>query len=193
MFQNMMVAISTNLTATSTLVMGTNPTANDTVTINGVTFRFVASPANPGDVDIGGSAAASRTNLINAVNGGTGAGTDYIEVSTVNRTRLEGLTLTQNGTTAANIDFESKRGYKRVSSSLTANNNDWDEVVIHNILMEKGAIHLVMQKEVSLKIQDVHKQLATRYMTWARYGIKTFEEGAERMFDLAILSQVAES
>jgi len=70
----------------------------------------------------------------------------------------------------------SKRGYKVVSTSMTAAANDWQAVVINNLVMEKGAIHLVMQKEVSLKVQDVQKQLGTRYMTWSRYGIKTFAE-----------------
>jgi len=30
-------------------------------------------------------------------------------------------------------------------------------------------------------------------MTWARYGIKTFSEGAERMYDLQIVAQAAEA
>jgi hypothetical protein len=50
-----------------------------------------------------------------------------------------------------------------------------------------------MQKEVSLKVQDVQKQLGVRYMTWARYWIKTFSEGAERIYDLQIVSQAAEA
>jgi hypothetical protein len=63
----------------------------------------------------------------------------------------------------------SKRGYKVVSSSMTAAANDWQAVNIHNIIMEKGAIDFAMQKEVTLKTQDVQAQLATRYMTWTRY------------------------
>jgi hypothetical protein len=50
-----------------------------------------------------------------------------------------------------------------------------------------------MQKEVTLKTQDVQAQLATRYMTWTRYWIKTFAEGAERMYALPIVSQAAEA
>lgn len=67
--------------------MATNPTANDTVTVNGVVFTFVATPTLPGDVDIGGSAAVSVDNLVAAINGGAGAGTTYIEVSNRERTR----------------------------------------------------------------------------------------------------------
>ena len=41
------VYVSENLTGEAVLGMATEPTANDTVTIGGVTFTFVASPTNP--------------------------------------------------------------------------------------------------------------------------------------------------
>ena len=188
-FQNMMTYVSTNLTATADLALATNPTADDTVTINGVVFTFVASPASAWDVDIGANAAASVDNLVAAINGAAGAGTTYIEVSASDRAKLEGISATDNTTS---ITITSKRGYKVLSSSLTAAADKFGAVTIHNLIMEKGAIDLGLQKEVSLKTQDVHKQLGTRYMTWARYGLKTFSEGAERMYDLKIQAQAAE-
>jgi len=42
---------------------------------------------------------------------------------------------------------------------MTAAANDFQAVTIHNLIMERGSINLVMQKEVSLKVQDVQKQL----------------------------------
>lgn len=53
--------------ATGTITVATNPTASDTVTINGVVFTFKASVALPTDVLIGGSAAATAQNLLNAI------------------------------------------------------------------------------------------------------------------------------
>lgn len=190
-FQNMATVVSTNLTATGDLAIATNPTATDTVTVNGVTFTFVAAVwTTAGNVLIGANAAASVDNLVAAINGAAGAGTTYIEVSTANRSKLEGITAVDNTTSIA---ITSKRGYKVITTDLTAAADKMGVITIHNLIMEKGAIHLVMQKEVSLKVQDVQKQLGTRYMTWARYGIKTFAEGAERMYDLAIVSAAAEA
>lgn len=189
-FQNMDIVESTNLTCIASLALATNPTANDTVTINGVVFKFVASPSAAWDVDIWANAAASVDNIVAAINGAAGAGTDYIEVSPANRAKLSGITAVDNTTS---IELTSKRGYKVLSSSLNASANKWGQATIHNVIMERGAIHLVMQKQVSLKVQDIQKQLGTRYMTYARYGIKTFTEGAERMYDLAIEAQEAES
>ena len=189
-FQNMQVYVSTNLTATASLALATNPTADDTVTINGVVFTFVAAPASAWDVDIWANAAESVDNLVAAINGASGAGTTYIEVSASDRAKLEGITATDN-TTA--IGLESKRGYKVLSSSLTAAGDKWGAVNIYNLIMEKGAIDVAIQKNVTLKVQDVPKQLAERFMTWTRYGIKTFTQGSERLYALPIQSQAAET
>lgn len=189
-FQNMFLFVSTNLTASYTLDLATNPTASDTFTFNGVVFTFVASPASAWDVDIGVDADTSAQNLVAAINGWAGAGSAYIEVSAADRAKLEWITATD---WTDLITIESKRGYKVASSNFTAGANDLQDVIIHNLIMERWAIDVAMQKEVSLKTQDVHKQLGTRYMTWTRYGIKTFASGAERMFDLQIVAQAAES
>lgn len=189
-FQGMYLYQSTNLTATATLAFGTEPTADDTVTINGVTFTFVAAPANPGEVDLSWTAATTLDNLVAAINGtGTPGATTYIELSAANRAKMEGITATDGTTTMA---LESKRGYKVLSTSLTAAGDKWGAVTIHNLIMERGAIDVAIQKEVNLKTQDIHKQLGTRYMTWGKYWIKTFTEGAEKMYDLKIQAQAAE-
>lgn len=79
------------------LTMAVNPTATNTVTVAGVTFTFVASPANAGEVDIAGSADATRALLADAINNtngyaaGTGSASAYIEVSAANRLILKNL------------------------------------------------------------------------------------------------------
>lgn len=64
--------------ATQTLTSDTtNVSANDTVTIGGYTYTFVAVPSAPFQVDIGASAAASLDNLKAAINASGTAGTTY--------------------------------------------------------------------------------------------------------------------
>ena len=185
------IVVSTNLTANYVLDLATNVTADDTVTINGVVLTAKAVPSVAGEFDIGASADATAANIILAINGtGTPGATTYIEVSAADRAKLEGITAV-DGTDL--ITITSLRGYKVVSTSMNAAANDFQAVTINNIIMERGSIDLVMQKQVSLKVQDVQKQLGTRYMTWARYGIKTFTQGAERMYALPIVAQAAEA
>lgn len=61
----------------STFVTGASVIATDAITINGKTYTFIASPGDDGDVDVGGSDAATMENLARAINLGPGAGTDY--------------------------------------------------------------------------------------------------------------------
>ena len=62
-------------TVTST---GVNVTADDTVTVNGKAYKFVAAPTDEGDVDIGADAAATLQNLLNAINHAGTPDTDYV-------------------------------------------------------------------------------------------------------------------
>lgn len=50
--------------ATGTITLSTNPTASDTVVVNGVTFTFVASVTGNNQVLIGASAGATRDTLL---------------------------------------------------------------------------------------------------------------------------------
>lgn len=64
--------------ATGTLTSdATNVSANDTVTIGGYVYTFVATPSAPFQVDIGGTAAATLDNLKAAINDSGTAGTTY--------------------------------------------------------------------------------------------------------------------
>ena len=67
----------TGLAATTTLGLATAPTPNDTITIGTITYKFVASPAAPYDIDIG-TAAVTGASLVAAINGtGTASATTY--------------------------------------------------------------------------------------------------------------------
>jgi hypothetical protein len=59
------LAVKATGTVTST---GVDVTADDTVTVNGKAYKFVAAPADEGDVDIGGTAAITLDNLKLAIN-----------------------------------------------------------------------------------------------------------------------------
>jgi hypothetical protein len=63
--------------AANTLTFAANPIANETVTIDNTTYTFVATPNAAYEVKIGAAATNSLDNLIAAINGGAGAGTEY--------------------------------------------------------------------------------------------------------------------
>lgn len=68
---------------TADLTFAAQVTANDTVTINGRAYTFVAAPSSADDIDIGGTVEATMDNLMAAINGGVGSGSAYIDGSPV--------------------------------------------------------------------------------------------------------------
>lgn len=107
------------------LALATNPTANDTVTVKGVTFTFVASPTTAGHVDIGGDADTSRANLAAAINGGSGAGTAYIEISAANRKILKDAGVVATNDNTANTLTVSAFSKISGAETLTAGGDVW--------------------------------------------------------------------
>lgn len=185
------VYVSENLTGEAVLGMATEPTANDTVTIGGVTFTFVASPTNPGDVDLGGAVDTTRANLAAAINGGAGAGTAYIEVSAANRIILsKTLRLTATNDNTANTLTIVGKGSGRlvVSETLTAGGDSWTSNFIHAYFGKEGAIDVVVQKDVKADMRPEPKQPTTNIISRILYGIKTFNDGKQKFLDVKISS-----
>ena len=123
------------------LTAATNPSANDTMTVNGVVFTFKASPAAAGEVDLGGDVDTSRANLAAAINGGAGAGSAYIEISAANRKAFKTRFVSAvNDNTADTLTIKS-HGTLSVSETFNAAGNIFGDVVKDILLFQRGAVH----------------------------------------------------
>src|SRR5690349_10913312 len=67
-FRRLQVGIEA-VAATRVLTMDTQPTAGDTIVINGVSYAWVASGAISGQINVGADLAAAKLNLVAAING----------------------------------------------------------------------------------------------------------------------------
>lgn len=187
-YYNFDVRLSNNLAWTGVLALATNPTADDTVTINGVVFKFVASPSAAGDIDIGADADTSRANLAAAINGGAGAGTAYVAISAANRKLLYNFSAVNDDTN--NILTVTAKGasYVTVSEALTAAADIWTAAkqIQHNVFGRKGATDVVVQKYPNLEIKDVQDKIGKNMVPWTLYGLKTFSEGKKQLVDVKV-------
>jgi hypothetical protein len=110
------------------LSLATNVTADDTVTVKGVTFTFKISPATAGQVDIGGSADATRAILANAINGsatGKDSASGYYEVSAANRKILKDAGVVATNDDTANTLTVSAFGAIGGAETLTDATDAW--------------------------------------------------------------------
>lgn len=189
MFKGMKVYEANNLTATRVLQLATNPTAGDTVSILGVTFTFVSSiGTTPGNVLIAGTAAASVANLVNAINGGAGAGTNYIAIA--DDSALSGVTAVNNTTF---ITLTSVVGRMYASSNMANAANDFDAEAVNCLITEKGAIRLALRNSVEIKQDSDPNSLVEKFKVWSRFGILTPTRGRARMVRVLIQGAAAEA
>ena len=78
------VVAAGGVAATGTVTFADTGDLNDTVTINGQIYKLVTALAAPNDVLIGGSGAATASNLAAAINAGVGSGTVYGSATVAN-------------------------------------------------------------------------------------------------------------
>jgi len=176
--------VSTNLPASVALTLVTNPTAGDTITIKGVTFTFQAAANDPGEIKIGANAAATQATVVLAINGtGVGDGTDYFELSTKNRRKLQNKQVSI-AAFAANVATITAAGKINASSALTAPADGFGVENIDLLYGMKGAICLGMQIEPTLYIGKEPKRPEENYITHQLYGKKVFERAKARLCKL---------
>lgn len=133
-FSGVDIYVSNNLTNVAVMTTATNPTANDTFTIAGVTWTFKAVPAAAGEIDIGADADATRVLIAAAINNtndyeaGAGSATAYFEVSAADRLILDRLQVSAVDDAAANTTTVTCKGTFSVSETLTAGGDGWSAV-----------------------------------------------------------------
>jgi hypothetical protein len=170
------VVENNNLPWSATLNIATNPTNGDTVTISGVKFTFVSTlGTTPGNVLIGANAAASRANLKAAVEGGSGAGLTYVDLSIRDKFILRRKRYVRCTADAA-MAFTGF-GDISVSETLTASADGWTNQKQQAVFMIRGAIDLVLQF-VDLKVADKEKGFADLPKGIIGVGAKMFDDGA---------------
>lgn len=192
---NAEVYVSENLTGEAVLSMATNPTAGDTVTIEGVVFTFVATLGAAGDLHIGTAVDDTRANFAAALNApGTAiveaATTGYTPVSASDQAILANKRITATNDNTANTLTVKGKGAGRLSvgETLTAVADVWSKNFIHCYFGKKGAIDVVIQDQVDMEMRDEPKQRATNILADALYGYKTFTDGAQQFLDVQLLS-----
>lgn len=182
------VLVSDNLTGEAVLSLATQVTANDSFTINDVTWQWVASPSAAGDIDIGADVDETRLHTSYALNGTGTAGTDYVVLSAADQAVIDALRITATNDDTANTLTIVAIGSGRLvlSETLTDGTDTWSKNMVHCIYGQKGAVDVVMKKEVKMKMLQESKQDTMNILNDAIYGVKTFADGKKKMLDVLV-------
>lgn len=174
---------------TGRLLIATQPTDGDTVTINGVTFTFKTTlGSTAGNVLIGASADAAATNLAALVTTPGTTTAQGVALSADNQAKLYGCTATAvNGSDWINFTYRGAGGIV-VSETLTAAADIWDTNLNMNQLMfgEKGSVDMVIQKQPTVQIEKAENRLGYKVIPHTLFGKKTFQDGAKKLVNVKV-------
>lgn len=178
------VVQNNNLPYSATLSIATQPTDGDTVVISGVTFTFKTTlGTTAGQVLIGASAATARANLKLAVEGGSGSGTNYIDLSNEDAYLIRRKRYVKC-TSAEDMAFTGF-GDISVSETLTAAADVWSAQIQTPIFMVRGAIDLVVQF-MDIEVTSKEKGFGKLVKGIIGVGTKTFNDGAVWMVKMSM-------
>ena len=191
--------VSNNIYWTALLSTATNPTNGDTLTISDgnqtVTITFVSSiGTTAGNVLIGGSADITRVNLAAIINDPSTTSANQVAFSNTRaqtywkspRELISDLTATDDATANTTAIAGDGIGYLILGETLTASADGWSKEIQHNMMGKKGAIDMVAQVGVGVKVSDIESGFGSKIKPRVLYGLKTFVEGANRMIDVKI-------
>jgi hypothetical protein len=190
------------LTFTTRLALSVNPTDGDTMTINGVQFRFKSATAANGDIQIAGSAALTCANVITALNALTTDvvsvydslvdGTDTITENgyTIQKSHngaLHGLGAVTGTTTYVDI-FKKGAGKVTVSSSFTSGSNGFtaSQQCVQSLFVIGKNICLAIRKEPEIYDNPVGQKVARDYIMWTVYDNKVFLDQSRAIIALPV-------
>lgn len=178
------------LTWTGNINIATNPTATDTVVIDGVTFTFVSTiGTTAGNVLIAGTAAGTVDNLVALINAPGTTTANGVALSAANQLKftdassIQLIAATDNTTS---IGLVSIKGRITLTETFTDTTDNVSDMVLHCLVGQMGCIDTVFQSDIETTVKDVSGTLATDYVTDVLWGVKTFNEGANRMCDFRV-------
>lgn len=183
--RNAQLYVSENLQGEVTLAVDVS-TADEVITILGVTFTAKAAPSLPGEFDVAGSTDAQGAIMENMINGaatGQDSATGYYEVSAANRQILQNAQVVASYSTTTDVLTITAAGriiYSDTHSGTVTNK-------LHCYFGKKGAIDLVIQDLAPVDMRPTSDRRGTNVFSSYLAGIKTFADGAKKFLDVWIL------
>ena len=185
-YMNFNIYSSNNVLHTIVLTSTAAPTATNTVVVAGVTFTFVSSVGSTAGNVLFSDEATSLDNLALALNAGTGAGTNYVEVTAANR-----LTLNQAGIAAVSDSTHTVTITSQwpITTSETHAAATFGTAYAQCLFWQMNSIDMVIQQDVTVQQNKVADKTGYNYLCYDLYWIKMFtRDGANRNMKVKVVA-----
>jgi hypothetical protein len=179
-----------NLTGSARWTPANNPSNNDTVTVNGITFTFVTTiGTTAGNILVAGSTALTIANFVALINAaGVGDGTNNVSLSLANQRTVQDW-VAVNGTTYIEVRAMGA-SYMTVTGSDATDVWTAAQQLQNNIAGRKKAIDMVIQKEPGVEMGSTVSagKSGMNILPMTLAGIYTFNQGKNEIVRVKIRS-----
>jgi hypothetical protein len=180
--------LTNNLSASARWIPADNPTTGATITINGITFTFEDTiGTTAGNVHIGSTTADTIDNLVALINAGgvtSDVGVSNVSLSTANQRKVQNWVAVDGATY---IEVRAKgASYMTVATSEALDVWTGATQLQHCLAGRKKAIDMVIQHEPDVQTASTVSagKRGTNIMPLAVFGLKTFNQGTNEIFDV---------
>jgi len=182
---------SNQLAGSAVLAMATDPTATNTVLINGVTFTAQSTiGAVAGNFLVGTDADTSRAVLTAFINDPGTTSASQVALSAANQRKFYNVSATNDATANTMTVVHNGAGVISVSETLAAAADVWTPALQkqHNMFGKVGAVTLVVQKNASPDIRKVQDKLGVNVLNSILYGETLYEIDKDKVVNVELQS-----
>lgn len=187
LFMGFNLFVSNNLGWTGSLAIGATPTTGDTFTVNGITFKFVTSATNAGEITLSGTT-TSIANAVAAINAPFTTSASYVALAGTAAQKKALMNISTVAATGAITFTATGWGSVPVSSAMTSGLNVWtaQQQKQHCVFAVNNSISLVIAQRPEFLENPVTGKVGKDFVTWTLYGYKVFTDQVPMLVDVQL-------
>lgn len=180
---------------TLTFMYGVTKNVNGTSGSQAVTFKFVTSATNPGEITLSATATTNATRLAAVLNSPyvSTISTNYIPLVQTAQTimqqqLLNGITAVVDATVATSVDIIVQgMGNIPVSQTFVSSSNVFSNPATHCIFSVSRSISLIMPRMAQITQRPTPAYtVSTDFIAWAYWGRKVFADQSPQLIDVPV-------
>lgn len=178
-----------------TFMSGVTKNVNGVVGSQALTFKFVTSATNPGEITLSGTAATNAARLAAAMTSPyvSTISTNFVPFVQANLTIMQQmflnqLTSVQNATVTTTVNIAVfGMGNIPLAATFVSGSNVFSNPAVHCLFGTSRSISLIMPRMAEIDSRPTPAyQVATDFIAWTYFGMKVFADQAPALIDVPI-------
>lgn len=185
-FGDFTVHQSNRLPASFEVTVVTVPTAAQTLSVGGVTWTFVTTATNPGEIKIEATVTAQAATIVAALTGAAPVSGNHVLWAAGSAEARKVREMYVTASNAAGVVTGVTRGTGRLGIVTDGTRITIGHDTVNTYVGKAGAIDLALPRNAELLTTQEPRQLRTNLIMDILFGVKTFTDGSQYFLNLQL-------